>query len=821
MKQKIVILSILFSLLNNSGFGQVEKDFDDLLYSKSNTGTPLSTGDVITIIQQPLANIPTIITPGDTLEILCDLQNQPYSWTAKLIYKNRVIELRSLDQIFDSLKNLWLLTAIIPDTVLFELYDLKLEIPGNDTDVVKNAVHIIPNFKSDFYFVHITDTHLPTHLYYFQGGSENDTSELEDLRQVIKDINLINPAFVLITGDIINEGELEDYLDRRYYTRTQKILSEFEVPVYLVAGNHDIGGWILTPMPDGTARRDWWRFFGWNYLDIPPVTNQQYTQDYTFDYGKCHFIGMESYINYDSWRSEIYGSASFTNGQLTWLQNNLNNSDLSSLNILFYHYDFNNQIDLNALGVDLALWGHTHRDEGSIYDYPFNLGTQACCDGNRAYRLIRIQEDKIIPTNTLWAGSTGNDLYIHYIDNNPDPIAAKAVITNRIHERFEDSLVKLQMEPGKIAKIENGAIFQIDSVSSPWSAYVHTNIPPFSNYQVIIYYQMDISKQMIFPQITSIVDVPNDQGKQVSISWRKSLKDDVDITDSLVTHYSIWRKDIAELANLQLNYNELKMFTYQWDSVTSVPALQDSFYHTKIPTLADSTMKNGVYWSTFFVRAHTEDTFIYWDSPVDSGYSVDNLIPLQPSNIHVDIKVDTVYLSWDDPVDNDFEYFSIYRGSESGFDPKLTVPIDTVSISKFINIIQSFGTYYFRIAAFDSSGNRSHFSEEACVILSAIETKDNSIVPESFKLYQNYPNPFNPETYISFQLPQNEKVKIQIFNQVGQLIRILIDEEISMGYHKILWDAKDFYGESVSNGIYLCKMNTGNFRETIKMLLMK
>ena len=76
-------------------------------------------------------------------------------------------------------------------------------------------------------------------------------------------------------------------------------------------------------MSDGTARRDWWRFFGWPRLDDPPAGAPWRTQNYSFDYGPVHFVGMESYNNYDRWREEIYGSDSFTSGQLDWLAQDL------------------------------------------------------------------------------------------------------------------------------------------------------------------------------------------------------------------------------------------------------------------------------------------------------------------------------------------------------------------------------------------------------------------------------------------------------------------------------------------------------------------
>jgi hypothetical protein len=242
-------------------------------------------------------------------------------------------------------------------------------------------------------------------------------------------------------------------------------------------------------MPDGTARRDWWRFFGWKYLNNPPGNNPKYTQDYTFNYGNCFFIGLEGYLNYDWWRSDIYGGASFTNEQLTWLNNNLNNVDYSMLKILFYHFDFDNELDLNKLGIDLALWGHAHSDAGSIYEHPFKLQTAAVCDGKRAYRLIRVRENRIQPSSTLFAGRYGENLRIEFVNENPDSLTTTtAIVTNQTSEKFENALIKFSILPGVISNIENGTLVQIDSLSSPWTAYIKTSILARSTTKIKIQY---------------------------------------------------------------------------------------------------------------------------------------------------------------------------------------------------------------------------------------------------------------------------------------------------------------------------------------------
>ena len=207
-------------------------------------------GDTLTIIQRPLLNIPVIAIPGDTIKIECEADSTTTEWSAKLIHQSKQIELDIVDVLYDPSLYHWMVSARVPHSFsVYELYDLIVIVDGNIIDTTKNAVRVVPEYKNEYYFIHITDTHLPTHLYYYEPGSESDTSEIQDLREVIKDINIINPEFVLLTGDFINEGELEDYLGRRYYSRSQRLLTELEKPVYLLAGNHDIGGWVATPMP--------------------------------------------------------------------------------------------------------------------------------------------------------------------------------------------------------------------------------------------------------------------------------------------------------------------------------------------------------------------------------------------------------------------------------------------------------------------------------------------------------------------------------------------------------------------------------------------
>ncbi|MDB4303415.1 metallophosphoesterase [Desulfosarcina sp.] len=447
----------------------------------------LAIGDTLTVIQRPIQNIPEIVFPGEEFEITCLAPENTADWQAELVYNDFIVPLVISEAFYDQNLQRWFLNASLSQINLYELYDLKVAASGDLLDITKNAVQVIPLEKEDFYFVHITDAHLPTHYFYEDPESVYDTSEMNDLREVIKDINLMRPEFVLLTGDLVNEGELEDFENRRNHTKAQRILSEFEVPVYLVPGNHDLGGWDETPPPQGTSRNEWWRFFGWQWLK-PNSGELYYTQDYSFDYGPIHFVGLESYINYDGYLFNIYGDESFIPTQLEWLENDLLNANESHSKVLFYHKDYANQLNLSSLGVDMALWGHIHNNSGSIYTQPYDLATESVCDYNSAYRVINVNNGVLTPNYTSYAGFQGGNLDVdYYPSNNDEADSVTAVINNQQYVDFGNGIIKFVMPKGNFNYIvENGELQQVDSSGVNAICYVGVNIPSNSNVTVSI-----------------------------------------------------------------------------------------------------------------------------------------------------------------------------------------------------------------------------------------------------------------------------------------------------------------------------------------------
>ena len=94
----------------------------------------------------------------------------------------------------------------------------------------------------------------------------------------------------------------------------------------------------------------------------------------------------------------------------------------------------------------------------------------------------------------------------------------------------------------------------------------------------------------------------------------------------------------------------------------------------------------------------------------------------------------------------------------------------------------------------------------------------DAIHPENFVLYQNYPNPFNPSTTIRFQLKNSAKVRLTIYNTIGEQVALLVDDEYSAGIHEIIFDTNSY---NLASGIYFYQLKANDIFVTKKMNLVK
>ena len=94
-------------------------------------------------------------------------------------------------------------------------------------------------------------------------------------------------------------------------------------------------------------------------------------------------------------------------------------------------------------------------------------------------------------------------------------------------------------------------------------------------------------------------------------------------------------------------------------------------------------------------------------------------------------------------------------------------------------------------------------------------------VPVYFNVFQNFPNPFNPITTLKYDLPEDSFVDITIYDMLGNVVNNLINQNQRRGYKSVQWNATNDQGQPVSAGVYLYRIEAGDYRQTKKMILLK
>ena len=156
----------------------------------------------------------------------------------------------------------------------------------------------------------------------------------------------------------------------------------------------------------------------------------------------------------------------------------------------------------------------------------------------------------------------------------------------------------------------------------------------------------------------------------------------------------------------------------------------------------------------------------------------------------------------------------LYFTTGPTWDPSIHNPIDTFTLLSWqgLNYVDTSASPQSIVPHYDPPGN--------------LDVKDDpkgnaAGLPKIFSLSQNYPNPFNAVTVISFALPKTGHVKLEVYNILGQKVKDLVDEVVTAGYKKVVWDGKNNGGNDVASGVYFYRIKTQEFVEVMKMTLLK
>jgi hypothetical protein len=363
-----------------------------------------------------------------------------------------------------------------------------------------------------------------------------------------------------------------------------------------------------------------------------------------------------------------------------------------------------------------------------------------------------------------------------------------------------------------------------------------------------------------WPQIEDIVDVPGDQGGWARVHFVRSMLDHAEEDSLPVTDYGVYRRVdnpalIEQLfENGDRNPNEGISFSASasepqnvsasrcadvfkqlgdryyrvvggpdaagppgvWEVLGTVPARQQDNYIYLAPTLADSA--ETIPYSVYFISAHTTTPSIYFDSPPDSGYSVDNIAPGVPQAFAVAYNTgDGNQLSWDPAPEPDFQYYRIFRGDNENFTPDPANVVHETATPAWTDPDNDGGNVHYKVTAVDDAGNESDPAAPGTV--TAISER---AIPRTFALYENVPNPFNPTTTISYDVPPGGgHVTLRVYDVSGRLVRTLVDGPETDGAKTATWDGFSNGGQQVATGVYFYRMTASGFEQTRKMVLMK
>jgi hypothetical protein len=125
--------------------------------------------------------------------------------------------------------------------------------------------------------------------------------------------------------------------------------------------------------------------------------------------------------------------------------------------------------------------------------------------------------------------------------------------------------------------------------------------------------------------------------------------------------------------------------------------------------------------------------------------------------------------------------------------------------------VQLGSTYYYKLTDMDYQGRVESHGPTAVTVSE----------PKTFQLQQNYPNPFNSETRIPFVLEESGAVRLDIYNILGQKIRVLVDAEMTAGEHVAAWDGLNDQGLALTTGVYYYVLQSLEGRQTRKMHLVR
>ena len=341
------------------------------------------------------------------------------------------------------------------------------------------------------------------------------------------------------------------------------------------------------------------------------------------------------------------------------------------------------------------------------------------------------------------------------------------------------------------------------------------------------------------PVASSASDIPGDQGGFVAVDWLASQRDN--LGQQLISHYAVWRAT-SSIPSIVAN-NEASVVTlgdigpdfsgpgcyieqtpsgeFFWEWIANQTAYYQAGYSMTVPTRGDSV--DGDSQQHYFkVSAHTSNQYLFWESNIVSGYSIDNLAPSAPIMLKATRQGGSVVLiEWDAVSAPDLREYAIYRDTSPGVvaDPENFLG-NTTDTTLTDTGASSSETFHYVVTAIDLHDNESDLSNEDGVG-PATGINDRPPTITALQVLSNSPNPFSETTVLRFGLPTTSNVVIVVYDTAGRQVASRHIGPMQEGWRDVPFDGRGADGTALPSGVYFYRVTASGTSVTRKFVIVR
>jgi predicted lipoprotein with Yx(FWY)xxD motif len=376
-----------------------------------------------------------------------------------------------------------------------------------------------------------------------------------------------------------------------------------------------------------------------------------------------------------------------------------------------------------------------------------------------------------------------------------------------------------QTMPLVVSDLAGGGVFV-------WQDFRNGNVDLFAQGVDVTGYLGDPPPQPpdpTLPVIDAVADVPNDQGGKVMVRWQPSS---LDAAPSYgIASYTLWRRILTSSAAAALDQagepgpgsllvtGGAGTQSEYWEFVVTLPAIDAPGYAYMAPTGSDS-LPGSIPWNVFLVQARAAASVTFYNSLVDSGYSVDNLSPSAPAQFTGNFASGATHLHWTPNAETDLSGYRLYRGTSEAFVPG---PANLIASPPDTGYSDAGIGYYYKLSAVDVHGNESPHT-----LLSPLQTTDVGDGAQAvLSLAMASSNPARSQIRLRYALARAGEARLTVYNVAGRMVRVLESGLKPAGEYTAQWDGRDEFGRAAGSGMYLVRLEASSGSAAVRCILLQ